>query len=308
MQLDWLREVAPGVEVIGAATAHEGLALVRSAEALIGWFTPDMLAAARALRWIQLERAGAEGVAGNADIVERGILVTNFRHLTAPVVAEHTLALMLALSRQLPLFVAYQRRGVWAQARVDSRRLIPLHGRSVLVVGLGAIGSAVAERAAGFGMRVLAVRNSGPGVHAHVEEIGWPTDLLRMATSADVVVNTAPLTPATTGVFNRPFFECLRGRDAMFVNVGRGRSVVTKDLLEAVRSGWLAGAAIDVVEPQPLPARHPLWREPNVIVTPHVANWSRSTAARGWALARENLRRYVSGDSMLSIVRVDRGY
>jgi phosphoglycerate dehydrogenase-like enzyme len=122
-----------------------------------------------------------------------------------------------------------------------------------------------------------------------------------------VVVNTTPLTPETTGLFDAEFFAAMKPT-AYFMNVGRGKSVVTADLLAALESGGIAGAGLDVTDPEPLPSGHPLWRLTNVIITPHMSGMSDRRRDRLWILIEENLRRYVAGERMLSVVDVERGY
>jgi phosphoglycerate dehydrogenase-like enzyme len=149
-------------------------------------------------------------------------------------------------------------------------------------------------------------RGAAAGAPPFVEEVGGPGDLLRLAARADVVVNVAPLTPATTGIFDAPFFAALPPR-ALFVNVGRGDSVNQADLLAALQSGRLGGAGLDVTSPEPLPPDHPLWRAPRTLITPHIAGGGSDFALRR-AVLRENLRRYVAGEPLLSVVDAARGY
>jgi phosphoglycerate dehydrogenase-like enzyme len=156
-------------------------------------------------------------------------------------------------------------------------------------------------------MRVVATRASGSPKPPFVDVLGGPGDLLRLAAGADAVVNAVPLTAQTNGMFDKAFFAALKP-GAYFINVGRGQTVVTSDLIEALRSGRLGGAGLDVVDPEPLPPDHPLWRMPNVIITPHVAFASDKVFPRRLLLAQENLRRYVAGERMLSVVDTARGY
>jgi phosphoglycerate dehydrogenase-like enzyme len=174
-------------------------------------------------------------------------------------------------------------------------------------VGLGGIGVEVARRAHAFGMRVVATRASGREGPAFVSYVGLPDELLKLAAEADFVVNTTPLTPATTGLFDAKFFAAVKP-GAFFVNVGRGRSVVQPDLIAALKSGRLAGAGLDVTDPEPLPADDPLWKLPNVIITPHVSADSDLGDEVRFAIGVENLRRYVAGERMLSVVDVAKGY
>jgi len=142
--------------------------------------------------------------------------------------------------------------------------------RTLLVVGLGGIGTEVAWRADGLGMRVIAIRNSSRSGPAFVDYVGLPNELLKLAAEADVVVNTTPLTAKTQGMFDRRFFRSMKP-GTYFINVGRGKSVVTADLIDALNSGHLGGAALDVQDPEPLPADHPLWQAKNIIITPHIS-------------------------------------
>ena len=177
----------------------------------------------------------------------------------------------------------------------------------MLVVGLGGIGTAVAQRAHALGMRVVATRASDQPKPAFVDTVAKPEELLTLAAQADAVVNAAPLTPRTTGLFDAKFFAAMKP-NAYFINVGRGGSVVTADLVEALQSKRIAGAGLDVVDPEPLPPDHPLWQLGNVIITPHVAGNSDKVFGRVLVIVQENLRRYVAGEKMLSVVDAERGY
>ena len=182
-----------------------------------------------------------------------------------------------------------------------------LDGHTMLVVGLGGIGTMIAERANAFGMHVIATRNSGHEGPSFVDYVGVADELPKLIGQADIVVNVTPLTPETMGLFNAAMFERMKP-GAYFINVGRGKSVVTDDLLAALKSGRIAGAGLDVVDPEPLPKDHPLWHARNLVITPHVAGDSELKLDRAWLVMRENLRRYVAGDKLFSVVDVKRGY
>jgi phosphoglycerate dehydrogenase-like enzyme len=156
-------------------------------------------------------------------------------------------------------------------------------------------------------MRVIATRASGREGPPYVAYVGLPDELRKLAAQADFVVNTTPLTPETTGLFDAAFFAAMKPR-SFFFNVGRGKSVVQDDLVAALRSGHLAGAGLDVTDPEPLPKSSPLWQLPNVIITPHVSAASDVGDTARFAIVRENLRRYVAGEKMLSVVDVAKGY
>jgi len=175
------------------------------------------------------------------------------------------------------------------------------------VVGLGGVGTEVAERAHAFGMTVTAIRNSDRPGPPTVSRVGQSAALHDFLREADVVVNTLPLTDETRHMFDARAFAAMKP-GAWFINVGRGATVVTADLTQALEAGHVGAAALDVTDPEPLPSDHPLWRMPNVIITPHVAPNSEVNIDSRWALFRENLRRYVAGEPMLSVVDTSRGY
>ena len=185
--------------------------------------------------------------------------------------------------------------------------MLELRGRTLLTVGLGGIGTEVARLAHGIGMRVIATRASRREGPPFVEYVGLSSELLTLAAGADVVVNSVPLTPSTENMFDDEFFSTMKPT-AYFVNIGRGKTVDTDALVRALREGRIAGAGLDVTEPEPLPADHELWGMPNVIITPHVGGDSDEHMERLWLLFRENLRRFVNGEPLLSVVDKRRGY
>jgi phosphoglycerate dehydrogenase-like enzyme len=301
-----LQQVAPRAKLIdiSAATPRE----IAAADATIGVCSAEVLAQAKQLQWIQWPAAGVERCVQQPLMRERHLLLTNLQRTMGPSMAEHVLGMMLMLSRHLDYFLKEQQQAHWVKDDApQTPHLADLEGKTVLVVGLGGIGTEVARRTHAFGMRVIATRASGRSGPDYVSYVGLPDELLKLAKDADFVVNCAPLTPQTTGIFNREFFASLKP-GAYFISVGRGRSTVTADLIAALNSGKLAGAGLDVVDPEPLPSDSPLWRLPNLIITPHVSADTPLAEEQRTALLRENLRRYVAGEPMLSVVDVERGY
>src|SRR2546427_3983640 len=264
-----LQQEAPRAKLIevSAATPRE----IAAADATIGVCSAQVLAQAKQLQWIQWPAAGVERCVQQPLMRERHMLLTNLQRTMGPSMAEHVLGMMLVLSRHLDYFLKQQQQAHWVKDDdAQAPQLADLEGRTVLVVGLGGIGTEVARRAHAFGMRVVATRASGRTGPDFVSYVGLPDELPKLAKDADFIVNCTPLTPQTTGVFNKEFFATLKP-GAYFISVGRGRSTVTADLTAALASGGLAGAGLDVVDPEPLPPDSPLWHLPNVIITPHVS-------------------------------------
>ena len=302
-----LQAAAPGVELLLAKDPAEAAALAKDADAVLGFCSPEVLAAGPKIRWIQSYSAGVERCVAIPAVRERDILLTNMQRVAGPVMAEHVIAMMLSYARGLHFYIPERMAGRWTREMPPPGQLLTLEGKTVLVVGLGGIGVEVAKRAHALGMRVIATRASGRDGPEFVSYVGLPDELHKLAGEADFIVNTVPLTPATTGLFDAKFFAAAKA-GAFFVNVGRGQSVVQPDLIEALRSGRLAGAGLDVTDPEPLPADSPLWRMQNVILTPHISAGSDLGDELRFAIGIENLRRYVAGEKMLSVVDLTKGY
>lgn len=306
-RLAWMQQAAPGVTLLPAKDRAEAAVLAADADAVIGFCTPEVIAAGVRLRWIQVFSAGVERCVGIPGLAQRGIALTNMQKIAGPVMSEHVIAFLLALTRGFATWVPLQQAGEWKDDAVPASRMWSVEGRTMLVVGLGGIGTETARRAHALGMQVIAIRNSGREGPPFVSEVGLAPELRAFAARADVVVNTLPLTPETRGIFDQGFFDAVK-RGALFINVGRGTSVVTADLVAALADGRLGGAGLDVTDPEPLPADHPLWRAPNVLITPHVSAEIDTGDGPRWLIARENLRRYASGGRLLSEVDLQRGY
>jgi phosphoglycerate dehydrogenase-like enzyme len=277
------------------------------ADVIIGECVPEVIAAGPHIRWVQRMYAGVERCVAIPAFTERGIVLTNMQKVAGSVMAEHVMALMFGLTRGLAAYVPAQSKGEWADEAVPESRMWEVKGRTMLVVGLGGIGTEVAKRAHALGMTVIATRNSGTDGPDYVAEVGLADKLLPFAARADVIVSTLPLTAGTKGLMDEDFFDAVR-RGALFINVGRGGTVVTDELVAALGDGRLGGAGLDVTDPEPLPPDHPLWRAPNVIVTPHVAAALDGNEVARWIIARENLRRYAAGGRLFSEVDVEKGY
>jgi phosphoglycerate dehydrogenase-like enzyme len=215
--------------------------------------------------------------------------------------------MVLSLARGLPAYHRAQVASKWDNSLRQQVRFGELKGKTLLVVGLGGIGTEVAWRAHGLGMKVTAIRNSSRSGPDYVSYVGLSSELLTLAADADVVVNALPLTAKTTGLFDETFFSKVK-EGSLFISVGRGKSTDTGALIAALDSGRVYGAGLDVTDPEPLPADSPLWQMENVIITPHSSAAGSDSLKRGAIIAVENLRRYVAGEPMLNVVNMAAGY
>lgn len=257
--------------------------------------------AAGRLEWLHATSAGVDAMMFPA-LVDSPVTVTNARGIFDAAIAETVLGLMLAFAKDLPRTLSLQRERHW-QHRETER----LAGRRLLVVGAGSIGRRIARLAAAVGMHVEGVASRAREKDRDFAAVHGTADLHAALGQADFVVVAAPLTPATRGLFDAAAFRAMRP-DARFINIGRGPIVDTAALLAALQQGALAGAALDVFEQEPLPAEHPLWGLPNVILTAHMAG-----DFIGWreALSEqfiENFHRWRAGEPLFNVVDKHRGY
>ena len=302
---------APKAQVVVVKDMAAALTATADADAIIG-FNPEICSAkiidnARQLRWIASLAAGVENCMAVPGVRGRNLLLTNMRGVDAAVIAEHAVALTLALAHGLDVFAVDTSKGTWNVQHGATTPIQTLDGKTMLVVGLGGIGTEVARRAYGLGMKVVATRDNNRDKPDFVSYVGLPDELPTLAKTADVIVNSVPLTPQTTGMYDAKFFAVLKPT-AYFVNVARGGSAVTADLAAALNEHRIAGAGLDVVDPEPLPPDNPLWRAPHVLITPHISSRSDLPSEARWTLAAENLRRYANGEKMLSVVDLAKGY
>ncbi len=252
------------------------------------------VARAPGLRWIHCEHAGLDGSA-LGDALGAGIAVTSGAGRSAPALAEHALLFMLALAAQLPRFLQAQRRRHWGVP--GQHQLRALHGRTVAIVGTGHTGNALAEHCAALGMRVLGHRRRDEPVEGPFERV-TATDrgegVEEVLGEADFVVLAAGLNDATAGLIG-PRQLAAMPRGSYLVNVARGALVDEDALVAALQSGHLAGAATDVAAQEPLPRRSPLWRAPNLLLTPHVTPRVGDREERAFAVLADNVARYREG-------------
>lgn len=303
---DDIQELLPGAEVVVVDSEAAAIANARGADAIIGWCSERVISAAADAKWAQIYSAGAERCVSTERIANGSVVLTNMQKMSSPVIAEHVIAMTLSLARNLPQFARTMPSGKWRRSSDATAGMQSIAGKTMLVVGLGGIGTEVARRAAALDMRVIGTRRSSREGPEFVDYVGLSNELLDLAAEADFVVVTLPLTAETTGLLDRTFFDATKP-GAYLINVGRGRIVVTEALVAALESGQIAGAGLDVTDPEPLPADHALWQMDNVIITPHVSARG-SNRVRHVMLLKENLRRFAAGDALLNVVDPELGY
>jgi len=295
------------IEIVFVSSPEEAAEHVRDADALVGFCDQELIDAGKSLVWVQIYWAGVEDCLEVPAIASGDVVLSNMQKMSSPAIAEHAVAMLMALSRKLPSYSRAMEDGNWLGWGTETAsNMRPIAGQNLLVVGLGGIGSEVARLGSLLGMTVTGTRNSSRSGPPYVDYVGLSHELFELAAQADVIVNALPLTDATQDLFDADFFAAAK-EGAIFVNVGRGASVVTADLMAALDSGRISGAGLDVTNPEPLPQDHKLWQYDNVVITPHVAG-AGGTQERHAVLLQENVRRYISGGKLLNVVDPEKGY
>ncbi|MDR7435076.1 MAG: D-2-hydroxyacid dehydrogenase [Armatimonadota bacterium] len=298
-----IKAIAPEAELMVTTDRNKAVSLAPEAEIMVGWNLPrEAIVQAPNLKWIHSTAAGVDQLLF-PEVLEREILVTTSSGIHAIPLCEHVFAMMLALSRRLHYAIRQQIHRRW-----DRRGSVggELGGGTLGILGLGHIGVELAKRAVAFEMRVIGTKRT-PSPVPFVERVLPPEGLDEVLMESDVVVIALPLTPQTRGLIGERELRLMKPT-AFLINVGRGPIVQERALIRALREGWIAGAALDVFEQEPLPADSPLYDLENVILTPHVAGTSPRYMDRAIPLFCENLGRYLRGEPLLNVVDKKRGY
>jgi len=292
------------VELTVTKSLDELNRLLPEVDVVIGAVNAEMLAKAKNLRWMQHTEAGLETVLF-PELVESPVVVTNMARMFAPCISETAIAMLLALTRGLNKYYIPQ----FPQKKYFAERnLVEVDGMTMGIVGMGGLGSATAMRAHyGFNMRILATDAKPMAKPIFVDTLREPGWLMEMVPQVDVLVNAAPLTKETTRMFDEKVFRAMK-KTAYFLSISRGGLVDQPALIQALKEGWIAGAGLDVVTPEPLPPDSLLWDCPNTILTCHTSGFSPQRRIRQMGLIAENVRRYASGLPLLNVVDKQRGY
>jgi phosphoglycerate dehydrogenase-like enzyme len=295
-----LSEVTSGVNIVVAETMEQASEAIAGADAAFGTLPPALLAKATKLRWLQAPQAAPPAGFYYPELIAHSLTVTNFREIFNDHISAHILSFVLAFARGLHVYIPQQLRREWEKPEQDEG-VVALPGSTALVVGLGGIGTETARLLAAFGMTVLAVDARRPDKPDFVAEMHKPEALDSLLPRADFVILTIPHTPSTEGLFNAAKFWLMK-KTAFFINIGRGMTTRLDDLVAALRSGEIAGAALDVYEQEPLPSEHPLWGLPNVILTPHMAGYGPHLNERRFQIIADNCAAFAEGKPLRNVV------
>jgi phosphoglycerate dehydrogenase-like enzyme len=295
-----LQAASPGAIVV-AATDADGAAKLADAD---GAISPpaQLLSGAKNLKWVQTSSAGVERYAPL--LKDRPVVLTNCKIVQGPNIADHAMALLLVLTRDLHSVIPNLPKEEWTRS---AYRGVELSGKTAVIIGVGGIGMQIAQRAHAFGMNVIGVDPKDISYTYFLKKVVPPDRLDTVLPEANVVFVSAPLTAQTKGMMGDKQFQLMK-QNSYFVAVSRGELYSTDALMKALDSKRLAGAGLDVTNPEPLPKGHPLWKFRNVVITPHIAGSSDVVSGRRLELYKENIRRFLSGEPMLNVVDKERGY
>ncbi len=299
-----LEAAAPAAEFSYMAPAAVTREAAAAAHIIIGNMPPEHLSGSENLKWLQLNYAGV-GKFADPGVLPTGTLLTNSSGAYGEAIGEYLVAMLLYLMKKFYLYRDNQKNKIWK----DMGRVKTIIGSRVLVVGLGDIGLSFARRIKAMGGQVTGIRRHAGDRPDGVDQVYSLEQLDELLPQADVVAMCLPDTPLTRGLMDRQRLLAMK-QGAYFLNVGRGNAVDNVALAEVLAAGHLGGAAVDVIEPEPLPQDHPLWDAPNSLLTPHVAGGFHAgdILEKVVAISCDNLRRYFAGEPLLNLVDREAGY
>jgi phosphoglycerate dehydrogenase-like enzyme len=280
---------------------------IADADAFIGNISPELVRAGKNLKWVQITSAGAERalhLSGGNDLRDSDIILTNNQIVQGPEIADHAFAMLLTMSRNLLTYIEDRKAENWRRERYPG---IELRGKTAVVIGVGGIGTQIATRAWAFGMHVIGVDPEDIPYIPFIEKVVKPDQINEVLPQADVVFMSAPHTPMSHKMLGPDQFEAMK-KGAYFIAVSRGGTYDLNSLVKALDSRKLTGAGVDVVDPEPLPKGHPLWKFDNVIITPHIAGRSDMDQGRMLGTVKANIARFGDGKPLINVVDKQRGW
>jgi len=299
----------PGVHIALVDEAADLPAALDDAEVFAGFTFPrEHFAAAHRLRWMHSASAGIEANLF-PEMVASDVVLTNSAGLHAVSIPEHVLGQMLMLARNFHAALRLQARSEWNRFGVISfgATITELQDSTLAILGAGAIGRNLARRAAALGMRVRVMRRDASRPIEGAEAVVPPSALHELLAWADWIVCALPLTSETRGIIDAAALRSMRS-SAYFINIGRGEHVDDAALVQALRNGAIAGAALDAFRAEPLPPDHPFWSLPNLVLTPHISGYTPRYFEKMLAIFEDNLDRYVNRRPLRNVVDKHLGY
>ncbi len=301
-----LRSGCPSANIV-SATDQTVLREIADADAFIGNITPEQVRAGKNLKWVGVLSAGVEQVlfmSGGNDLRDSSIVLTNNKVVQGPEIADHAFAMLLALARDLPTYWEAKRTETW---RTQQFKGIELKGKTALIIGMGGIGMQIATRAWAFGMNVIGIDPEDKPFSPMIQKIVKPDQIDEVMPLADVVFISAPHTPLSHKMVGRREFDLMK-KGTYFIAVSRGGVYDLDSLVKGLDEQRIAGAGVDVMDPEPLPSGHPLWKFPNAIITPHIAGRSDHDRERMFGTITDNIARFCDGRPLVNVVDKKKGY
>ena len=294
-QLQTLKELAPDYKLIKGWEMDEKEIPLKSVEIIYGWTgqrSEELLTDDKhTLKWVQGKAAGVDFL--DLEKLERNkILLTNGSGIHSIPIAESVFGMLLSYARGIQTAVKKQQTKTWE--KVD--KLMELHEKTIMIVGTGKIGVEIGRLAKAFNMKTIGVNRSGRDVD-YMDQLIKQPELKEQVKQADIVVNILPHTDQTHYFFNEDIFSQMK-EGTLFINVGRGPTVKTDDLIKALDNGKLAFAGLDVFETEPLPENSELWGREDVLITPHITGIAEHFKKRLFAIFEENLKAYLAGEDL----------
>jgi phosphoglycerate dehydrogenase-like enzyme len=292
-----IREIAPEIELDIVESSFDYSELIKEAEIVFGWPKTDLVKKANNLKWLHLPSAGVDRYANKEIYQNQDIVLTNSSGVYGKPIAEHVFAMIMAHNRNLIDYAYNKKEKKWQR----KNEIKDFFNSTVGILGLGDIGSTIAKRAKAWGANVLALKRTMTELPDYVDQIYLNQDLDELLKISDYIILTLPGTPATEGIIGRNELKMMKD-SAFIVNIGRGSLINQEVLIEALKEEWIAGAGLDVTEPEPLPEKSTLWELDNVILTPHTSGFSPTNDQRRFEIFKDNLKYYVNNESLLNKV------
>ncbi len=298
-------EAGQNADIVAVRSAEAFAKEIVDADGIIGGISKELFASAKDLKWVQSTSAGVEAYSFWPEFMASDVQLTNCKVVQGPTIGDHAFALLLAMTRGLHSYIPNKRE--WKSRSDAPQTMTELPGMTAVIVGMGGIGTQIAQRAHGFGMNVIGIDPKDIPVSVFAPTIVPPDRLDDVLPQADVVFIAAPLTPESEHMIGAKQFSLMK-RGAFFIAVSRGRLYDKGELIKAIDSQQLAGAGLDVTDPEPLPADDPLWQFDNIVITPHVASHAEGSDVRRLGVIAGNVGRFARGEPLTHVVDKSVGY